>query len=73
MTPKVEPTVEQCGFCGRFFKGETYLDDFKPSGNIPIGYCPEAGYEDPDHQPERRVTRDMAIDAGMPELEGSIL
>jgi hypothetical protein len=37
--------------------------------DAPLGYCPNAGNEDPNNEP-RYVTRDMAIDAGDRNLEG---
>lgn len=73
--------LERCGFCGSYFRGNEYVDadelnklTKKELNNAPMGYCPNANYEaEQDQEPQRRVTRDMAIDAGMPELEGQLI
>ena len=64
--------LERCGFCGRFCKGEEYVDEV--SDEVPLGYCPNAKQEDYEQNPEHymhQLTRDMAIDAGDPSLEGT--
>lgn len=68
--------LERCGFCGRYFIGVQYLsaDNLKEYSkkqldDAPIGYCPEAQGEDTNAE-QRYITRDMAIDAGYPEMEG---
>jgi len=72
--------IERCGFCGSLFSSSGYLtlDEVnlltkEELASIPLGYCPNAGYEDQNYQEERRVSKDMALDAGMPELEGQLL
>lgn len=77
-----ETPIQRCGFCGRYFQGDKFLtqtdidevlvngdsDDIYSAG---LGYCPDAPGEQEDEEPERhQVTRDMAIDAGDPSLEG---
>jgi hypothetical protein len=70
--------LERCGFCGSFFVGTSYLtvgqlNDLPEDvlNNAPLGYCPNAQAEADGHEPQRhQVTRDMAIDAGEPSLEG---
>jgi len=75
---KKETKMERCGFCGRYFVGVEYIPEeelknytVEQLNNAPLGYCPEAHYEDPNYREPRQVTRDMAIDAGQPELEGT--
>lgn len=70
--------LERCGFCGRYFIEDKYLseEEIKTYTNkeleeAPLGYCPEANYEDPNAPQERIITRDMSTDACMPELEGT--
>jgi hypothetical protein len=70
--------IERCGFCGRYFIGNEIIPEEimsilteKQLNIIPLGYCPDAHYEDPNYREPRQVTRDMAIDAGQPELEGT--
>lgn len=67
--------LERCGFCGSFFRGVEYLteDEVKSISEeelskVSLGYCPNANYEDGSGR--QQVTRDMAIDAGDPSLEG---
>ena len=71
--------IEQCGFCGRFFRGLEFIDieelktiDQNELNKASMGYCPdapiEAGYNQEDEH--RQITRDMAIDGGDPSLEG---
>jgi hypothetical protein len=77
----MEKKIEMCGFCGRYFRGNEYLTTEELNkiskeelDNAPLGYCPEAQQEDFEQNPEHymhQVTRDMAIDAGQPELEGT--
>lgn len=71
--------IERCGFCGMFYIGDKYMtvDELNATDptlldNAPLGYCPNACNEDPANQ-HRRVTRDMAIDAGDLSLEGQLL
>ena len=75
-------SIERCGFCGRYFNDNYYLtqEDIENTAaklleEAPLGYCPNAQAEDAEQNPEqyRRVTRDMAIDAGDPDLEGQLL
>lgn len=65
--------LERCGFCGRYFIDGKYIDEKEYSqeqlDNAPLGYCPEAPGEDTSVE-QQYVTRDMAIDAGYPEMEG---
>ena len=77
MNNKLE--VQRCGFCGRYFKGTEFLNEEEASFyiyyniDVPLGYCPDAQIEDYERNPEKyhyRVTRDMALDAGDPSLEG---
>jgi hypothetical protein len=76
-----ENKLERCGFCGRWFRGNKYLtlEEIKETtdkklNNAPLGFCPEAGYEDEKQNPQpQRVTKDMATDAEIPELEGELL
>ena len=73
--------LERCGFCGQFFIGLEYLtvDELNSTPKerldaAPLGYCPNAEAEANQNEPERqRITRDMAIDAGDPTLEGQLL
>lgn len=69
--------LERCGYCGRYFKGKDYitLEEIKDISPIaldtaPAGYCPEAQGETGEAEERRYITRDMAIDAGDPSLEG---
>lgn len=71
--------LERCGFCGSMFRGERLCsaDELNALSeaeinDAPLGYCPNAGYEDSSYQPPQRITRDMAIDAGDLSLEGEI-
>jgi len=72
--------IERCGFCGSYFRGETYMTadelnttDPKLLEKAPAGYCANAQAETYGNQDgPRYVTRDMAIDAGDLSLEGSI-
>lgn len=68
--------IERCGFCGQFFIADRYMTaeelnatDQQTLEAAPLGYCPNAGYEDSENE-QRYVTRDMAIDAGDLSLEG---
>ena len=56
--------IDRCGYCGRYFQGDTYLitEDLvllEKEGrlseieNAPLGYCPEAGYEHAQLNPEQ--------------------
>lgn len=75
--------MERCGFCGRFFFNGEYLTTSEVNeypkdilDRVPLGYCPEAGYEDGSYEKEcnsHRVTRDMAIDACDLSLEGQLI
>ena len=72
--------IERCGYCGSYFRGDHLLtlDECKQLSieelnDAHLGYCPNAQAEDYQQNPEKyqeTITRDMAIDAGMPELEG---
>jgi len=71
--------LERCGFCGQYFKGDHLLTikelkkiSQKELDKAPAGYCPNAQgeYEEQNPEPQRYVTRDMAIDAEDPSLEG---
>ena len=72
--------LERCGFCGLFFRGNGYIlaEELKsiPKEELskaPLGYCPNAQEEDYQQNPEKcnhQVTRDMAMDACDPSLEG---
>jgi hypothetical protein len=73
--------LERCGYCGAFFRGSDYLTPEEVNGlepqervSTPLGYCPNAQAESPSAEADERrlVTRDMAIDAGDPSLEGQI-
>ena len=76
-----EKNLERCGFCGQFFIGLEYLtvDELNSTPKekldaAPLGYCPNAQAESDEQEPQRyRITRDMAIDAGDPNLEGQWL
>lgn len=65
--------IERCGICGRYFQGQEYVDAVIDDGNVTLGYCPNAQqeeYEQNESIYHRQVTRDMAIDACDPSLEG---
>jgi len=70
--------IERCGFCGSFFRDIEYLTAHElntiPQSEldaVPLGYCPNAQEEAQSQEtPRHQVTRDMAIDAGDPALEG---
>lgn len=65
---------KRCGFCGRPFNGRSFLDPKDFEGiDLPLDYCPDAHYEDDSCQEPRRVTKDMATDAGDPSLEGMLI
>ena len=57
---KTEAKVERCGFCGRYFIGVNYLDEYDLEDvamkslveNAPLGYCPNAQQEDYEQNPE---------------------
>ncbi len=71
--------IERCGFCGSFFRGLEYLlaeELNKTSEEVlnkaSLGYCPNAEREQEEAEPTmHQVTRDMALDAGDPNLEGT--
>ena len=74
-----EKKLERCGFCGDYFIGSEYVSIVELKkltqeqlDKAPLGYCPNAeGEQDINEQTgERRVTRDMAIDACDLSLEG---
>jgi hypothetical protein len=75
--------LEKCGFCGSYFIGNHILTvnerkQLKQDklNNALLGYCPNAQEEDYQQNPEKyrtQITKDMAIDAGMPELEGQFI
>jgi len=75
--------IERCGLCGRLFRGENFLNERQAReaeiltgaamATITLGYCPDAPqehYEQSEIDRPQFVTRDMAIDAGEPEMEG---
>lgn len=80
ITKEKETIMERCGFCGRYFIGNEYVPEeelkkytTEQLNNAPLGYCPEAKQEDFEQNPQnypKRITKDMAIDIGQPELEG---
>lgn len=63
-----EEKLERCGFCGSYFKGLEYLtaDELKAIpqeelDKVELGYCPNAGYEDPNYQePFNPTIQEMA-------------
>ena len=71
--------IERCGFCGRFFRGAEYLSAEELNktkeevlNKVLHGYCPNAEGEQEETEPAmHQVTRDMASDAGDPNLEGT--
>lgn len=74
-----KPKLERCGFCGSYFRGDKHLKveelnktSQKDLDEAPLGYCPDAQaeYEEQNTEPQRYVTRDMAIDVGDENLEG---
>lgn len=70
----VQTEIVRCGMCGSFFRADgqqiTVEDIKKLNGDdYNLDYCPNCANEANENQ-YRTVTRDMAIDAGMPELEG---
>lgn len=75
----MELNIEQCGFCGRYFKGLDYIslmnfhERYAHLADVKLGYCPEAETEDPNYHESQKVTRDMAIDSGDLSLEGELI
>jgi hypothetical protein len=66
---KEEKKITRCGMCGVFMidgriMSADELNEFEASS-----LCPDCANEENERQ-NRTVTRDMAIDTGMPELEG---
>lgn len=73
----IKDKLERCGFCGSYFRGVTIIPQEgveklteKELKEAPLGYCPNAYYEAEDDEQRHYVTKDMATDAGMPEMEG---
>lgn len=74
----MDSKIERCGYCGSYFSGNAYLTIEELKGTpkeiidkAPLGYCPNAQRESGEYdEPQRYITRDMAIDAGDPSLEG---
>lgn len=69
--------LKRCGLCGRYFRGDNFLSTEELKNitkeeieNAPLDYCPDAHDEQQEKEPQRYVTKDMAIDAGYPEMEG---
>jgi ribosomal protein L32 len=59
--------LQRCGQCGDWLQNpEQYTEEEQK--NAELTYCSSCGNEQNPH----RVTRDMAIDAGDPSLEGSV-
>lgn len=70
----IQTEIVRCGECGRFFRADGQqitVNDIKKlnGGDCNLDYCPDCANEAQENQ-DRTVTKDMAIDAGMPELEG---
>ena len=53
-----EDKLERCGFCGRWFTGDKFIDlegikerSDAELNSAPLGYCPEAQQEDYEQNP----------------------
>ena len=69
--------IRRCGVCGIIFRVDGKLIDMEELDGLQnyeyeLDYCIDCGSEEIERQ-NRTVTKDMAIDAGMPELEGQKL
>jgi hypothetical protein len=74
--PKGIPITKSCGVCGSPIGPNGEDIDEIPEGYEPNDYehdyCKSCGNEALGQNYERRVTRDMAMDAGDPDLEGQL-
>ena len=56
-TIEEKPPIERCGYCGRYFRGNSFLtkedeQDFAKLDKYNLGYCPDAQREHYEQNPD---------------------
>lgn len=86
LNPVQKNVIYRCGWCGypvdqngsplseikTNIDANRYLDEHKDCTEVHVnGFCCPCGDESPDNMVQ--VSREMALDAGMPEIEGTLI